>query len=53
MNSLVNMDRNVQQMTSLEIAELVGTEHRNVKVSIDRLIKKGVNSGKKLSQMAE
>ncbi|ENX15548.1 hypothetical protein F895_02094 [Acinetobacter sp. CIP 64.2] len=32
----------IQCMTSLEIAELVETEHRNVKVSIERLMKKGV-----------
>ncbi|QHJ84558.1 MAG: hypothetical protein [Caudoviricetes sp.] len=31
-----------QSMTSIEIAELVETEHRNVKVSIERLIKRGV-----------
>ncbi len=31
-----------QSMTSLEIAELVETEHRNVKLSIERLMKKGV-----------
>lgn len=31
-----------QSMTSLEIAELVETEHRNVKLSIERLIKRGV-----------
>lgn len=31
-----------QSMTSLQIAELVETEHRNVKVSIERLMKRGV-----------
>lgn len=31
-----------QSMTSIEIAKLVETEHRNVKVSIERLIKRGV-----------
>ena len=40
MNALVNT--NIQTMTSLEIAELVGSEHRNVKLSIERLMKKGV-----------
>lgn len=40
MNALVNM--NVQTMNSIEISELVETEHRNVKVSIERLMKKGI-----------
>ena len=40
MNAIVNF--NLISMNSLEIAELVKTEHRNVKVSIERLIKKGV-----------
>lgn len=40
MNALVNT--NVQTMTSLEIADLVQSEHRNVKVSIERLMQKGV-----------
>lgn len=31
-----------QSMTCLQIAELVETEHRNVKVSIERLMKRGV-----------
>lgn len=31
-----------QSMTSVEIADLVETEHRNVKLSIERLIKRGV-----------
>ncbi len=40
MNTLVNF--NTASMTSLEIAELVKTEHRNVKLSIERLMEKGV-----------
>lgn len=42
MNSLVNMGSNVQQMTSLEIAELVGSRHDNVKRAIERLASSGV-----------
>ncbi|EPX8197207.1 hypothetical protein A9J90_15370 [Escherichia coli] len=30
------------KMTSIEIAELVESRHSNVKVSIDRLVKRGV-----------
>lgn len=33
---------NEAKMNSLEIAQLVKTEHRNVKVSIERLMKSGV-----------
>lgn len=40
MNKLVSSD--VQSMNSLEISELVETEHRNVKVSIERLMQKGI-----------
>ncbi|OTG85860.1 hypothetical protein B9T31_09720 [Acinetobacter sp. ANC 4558] len=40
MNAIINL--NTASMNSLEISELVQTEHRNVKVSIDRLMKKGV-----------
>lgn len=40
MNALVNI--NVQTMTSLEIAELVQSEHRAVILSIERLIKRGI-----------
>lgn len=38
----MNFLSNPQSMTSLEIAELVNTEHRNVKVSIERLVKKSI-----------
>ncbi|EPR9358070.1 phage antirepressor KilAC domain-containing protein [Acinetobacter baumannii] len=40
MNQLVNPS--ILKMTSLEISELVQSEHRNVKVSIERLMQKGV-----------
>ncbi|RYZ92012.1 MAG: DNA-binding protein [Moraxellaceae bacterium] len=41
MNAIVKAT-SAQSMTSFEIAELVETEHRNVKLSIERLMKKGV-----------
>ncbi len=40
MNELIN--GNAIKMTSIEIAELVESRHSNVKVSIDRLVKRGV-----------
>lgn len=40
MNALVNL--NTVSVSSLDIAELVKTEHRNVKISIERLMEKGV-----------
>lgn len=40
MNALVNI--NVQTMTSLEIADLVQSEHRAVILSIERLVKRGI-----------
>lgn len=40
MNAIVSIQ--AQSMNSLEISELVQSEHRNVKVSIERLIQKGV-----------
>lgn len=45
MNNLINLNQNnnnVATMTSLQIAEMLGTEHRSVKRSIERLIDKGV-----------
>ncbi|HEA3517633.1 TPA: DNA-binding protein, partial [Escherichia coli] len=40
MSELIN--GNAIKMTSIEIAELVESRHSNVKVSIDRLVKRGV-----------
>ena len=40
MNELMNS--NTVKMTSIEIASLVESRHSNVKVSIDRLVKRGV-----------
>lgn len=40
MNELINSS--IIKMTSIEIAELVESRHSNVKVSIDRLVKRGV-----------
>ncbi|ELX9600402.1 TPA: Rha family transcriptional regulator, partial [Escherichia coli] len=40
MNELINS--NVIKMTSIEIAELVGSQHGNVRISIERLAKRGV-----------
>ncbi|MDC4880071.1 phage antirepressor KilAC domain-containing protein [Acinetobacter baumannii] len=40
MNALVNI--NIQTMTSLEIADLVQSEHRAVILSIERLVKRGI-----------
>ena len=37
-----NQNNNTLKMTSLQIAEMLGTEHRSVKRSIERLIDKGV-----------
>lgn len=42
MNMLAQLKQTEQSMTSLEIADLVKTEHRNVKLSIERLVKNGV-----------
>lgn len=42
MNMIAQFNQKENSMTSLEIAELVNTEHRNVKVSIERLMKKGI-----------
>lgn len=42
MNMLAKFNHSKTQMTSLEIAELVKTEHRNVKLSIERLMAKDV-----------
>ncbi len=40
MNELINS--NAIKMTSIEIAELVGSQHGNVRISIERLAKRGV-----------
>ncbi|HAM9650565.1 TPA: DNA-binding protein [Escherichia coli] len=40
MNELIN--NNAIKMTSIEIAELVGSQHGNVRISIERLAKRGV-----------
>ncbi|HBP8240505.1 TPA: phage antirepressor KilAC domain-containing protein [Escherichia coli] len=40
MNELINS--NAIKMTSIEIAELVGSQHVNVRISIERLAKRGV-----------
>lgn len=42
MNMMTQFNHNQNSMTSLEIAELVGSEHRAVMLSIERLAKRGV-----------
>ena len=42
MNMMPQFNHNQNSMTSLEIAELVGSEHRAVMLSIERLAKRGV-----------
>lgn len=38
----INQNNNTLKMTSLQIAEMLGSEHRSVKRSIERLIDKGI-----------
>lgn len=38
----INQNNNTLKMTSLQIAEMLGSQHGNVKISIERLIDKGI-----------
>lgn len=40
--NIAQLNHTVMQMTSVQIAEITNTEHRNVKISIERLMKKEV-----------